>query len=74
MERIQIPANAETIVSTSSKGDQSKWLVDLYKGDPFINRTFLLKALAKAPYDLGRAKDIVLSQLDDALLQRLIMD
>jgi hypothetical protein len=27
MERIQIPPNAETIVSTSSKGDQSKWLV-----------------------------------------------
>ncbi len=27
MEWIKIPPNAETIVSTSSKGDQSKWLV-----------------------------------------------
>lgn len=27
MERVQIPQDAETIVSTSSKGDQSKWLV-----------------------------------------------
>jgi hypothetical protein len=27
MERIQIPQDAEAIVSTSSKGDQSKWLV-----------------------------------------------
>lgn len=28
MERIQIPENAQTIISTSSKGDQTKWLVD----------------------------------------------
>jgi hypothetical protein len=27
MERVQIPQDAETILSTSSKGDQSKWLV-----------------------------------------------
>ena len=32
MERVQIPQDAETIVSTSSKGDQSKWLV----GDKWI--------------------------------------
>ena len=32
MERIIIPQDAETIVSTSSKGDQSKWLV----GDRWI--------------------------------------
>ena len=27
MERVHIPADAISIVSTSSKGDQSKWLV-----------------------------------------------
>ena len=32
MKRIQIPQDAEAIVSTSSKGDQSKWLV----GDKWI--------------------------------------
>ena len=32
MERVQIPQDADTIVSTSSKGDQSKWLV----GDKWI--------------------------------------
>ena len=27
MERVRIPQDAETILSASSKGDQSKWLV-----------------------------------------------
>jgi hypothetical protein len=27
MEKIHIPASAVSIVSTSSKGDQSKWLI-----------------------------------------------
>ena len=46
----------------------------LYQGDPFINRALLLETLSKVPYDLGRAKDVVLSQLGDVHLQRLIID
>ncbi|KIY22451.1 hypothetical protein [Mesobacillus subterraneus] len=46
----------------------------LYKGEPFIIRELLLAKLDEAPYDLGRAKDVVLSQLDDSQLQRLIID
>lgn len=46
----------------------------LYQGEPFINRALLLKKLGEAPYDLGRAKDVVLSQLRDVQLQRLIID
>lgn len=46
----------------------------LYQGDPFINRAQLLESLSKVPYDLGRARDVVLSQLGDDQLQRLIID
>lgn len=46
----------------------------LYKGAPFINRLVLLNKLEEAPYDLGRAKDVVLSQLLEVQLQRLIID
>jgi hypothetical protein len=46
----------------------------LYKGEPFIIRELLLAKLDEAPYDLGRAKDVVVSQLDDSQLQRLIID
>ena len=46
----------------------------LYQGEPFINRALLLENLGKVAYDLGRAKDVVLSQLDDVQLQRLIIE
>jgi hypothetical protein len=46
----------------------------LYQGEPFINRSLLLEKLDEVPYDLGRAKDVVLSQLRDFQLQRLIID
>jgi hypothetical protein len=46
----------------------------LYQGEPFIKRSLLLEKLDKAPYDLGRAKDVVLSQLRGSQLQRLIID
>lgn len=46
----------------------------LYQGEPFINRALLLETLSKVPYDLGRAKDVVLSQLGDVHLQRIIID
>lgn len=48
--------------------------LSLYQGEPFILREKLLAKLDEAPYDLGRAKDVVLFQLDDSLLQRLIID
>ncbi|WP_246589748.1 hypothetical protein [Desertibacillus haloalkaliphilus] len=48
--------------------------LDLYQGEPFIKRSALLKDLEDVPYDLGRAKDVVLSQLRDVHLQRLIID
>ncbi len=46
----------------------------LYQGDPFINRSLLLEKLNDAPYELGRAKEVVLSQLQNIQLQRLIID
>jgi hypothetical protein len=46
----------------------------LYKGEPFIQRALLLKKLDKIPYDVGRAKDVALSQLQDIRLQKLIID
>ncbi len=46
----------------------------LYQGDPFINRTLLLEKLSKVPYDVGRARDVVLSQLRDVQLQKLFFD
>lgn len=46
----------------------------VYQGDPFINRSLLLENLNNAPYALGRAKEVVLLQLSDNQLQRLIID
>lgn len=46
----------------------------LYKGDPFIKRSLLLERLQESPYDLSRAKDITLFQLNDDQLQRIIID
>ncbi|HZG71079.1 MAG TPA: hypothetical protein VEY51_06005 [Chondromyces sp.] len=46
----------------------------LYQGEPFIHRALLLEKLENAPYDLSRAKEVVLSQLRDSSLQRLIID
>ena len=46
----------------------------LYRGEPFIRRSLLLEKLNEAPYELSRAKEVVLSQLRDMQLQRLIID
>jgi hypothetical protein len=46
----------------------------LYKGEPFIHREMLLKKLDESPYNLGRAKEVVLAQLEDPSLQRLLID
>jgi hypothetical protein len=46
----------------------------LYQGEPFIQRSLLLKKLDEDPYGLGRAKDVVLSQLRNFQLQRLFID
>lgn len=48
--------------------------LDLYQGEPIIKRELLLKKLEEAPYDLCRAKDVVLFQLMEGALQRLIID
>jgi len=48
--------------------------LDLYRGEPFIKRSLLLEKLDEAPYDLGRAKDVVLLQLHNLQLQRLIIN
>jgi hypothetical protein len=46
----------------------------LYQRDPFINRALLLEKLNDAPYELGRAKEVVLSQLQNIQLRRLVID
>ena len=46
----------------------------LYQGEPFIKRSVLLEKLEQSPYDLGRAKEVVVSQLRESSLQRLIID
>lgn len=46
----------------------------LYRGEPFIRQSLLLEKLNETPYELGRAKEVVLSQLRDMQLQRLIID
>ncbi|OLS38297.1 hypothetical protein BTR22_07375 [Alkalihalophilus pseudofirmus] len=47
--------------------------LSLYKGEPFIHQHLLLKQLDESPYNLGRAKDVILSQLKDSRLQQLII-
>lgn len=46
----------------------------LYQGDPFIKRTELLERLERSPFDLGRAREVILFQLQESSLQRLIID
>ncbi len=46
----------------------------LYQGDPFIKRENLIEKLEYAPYNLGRAKDVILFQLQESSLQHLIID
>lgn len=48
--------------------------LSLYHGEPFIKRSLLLEKLDVSPYELGRAKDVVISQLQIPSLQRLIID
>ncbi|ADC52352.1 hypothetical protein BpOF4_21784 (plasmid) [Alkalihalophilus pseudofirmus OF4] len=45
----------------------------LFKG-PFIQSDLLLTKLEESPYDIGRTKDVVLSQLKDVRLQQLIIN
>ena len=89
MERVHIPADAISIVSTSSKGDQSKWLVKekwikqnntsfkkqlaLYEGPPFIDEEKLRELLEFTPYDLGRAYDVLQMQLNDPAFEKLLI-
>jgi hypothetical protein len=46
----------------------------LYQGEPFIYRSLLLEKLDNASYNLGRARDVVHSQLKDVQLQKIIID
>ena len=46
----------------------------LYKGEPFINKAVLLANLENAEYELGRAKDVILSQLNDREYQHLFIE
>ncbi|WP_096203193.1 hypothetical protein [Bacillus sp. FJAT-45350] len=46
----------------------------LYIGDPFIYREALIEKLTETPFNLGRAKEVVLSQLKDVHLQKIIID
>jgi hypothetical protein len=46
----------------------------LYQGDPFIKRKDLIERLYHSPFDLGRAKDVILFQLQESSVQHLIID
>ncbi|MFJ7953025.1 HipA domain-containing protein [Lysinibacillus sp. NPDC096418] len=46
----------------------------LYEGPPFIDREKLVKAIEHSPYDFGRAKDVLLSQLRDSALKHLFIE
>lgn len=46
----------------------------LYEGPPFIDKEKLVAALEQSPYDLGRAKDVLLSQLRDRALRHLFIE
>jgi len=46
----------------------------LYKGTAFIDKTKLLKVLGESPFDFGRAKQVLLSQLNDPSLAHLFFE
>ena len=46
----------------------------LYEGPPFISKEKLLTAIEQSPYDFGRAKDVLLSQLRDPAYQHLFIE
>lgn len=46
----------------------------LYKGPPFIDKDKLMAAIEQSPYDFGRSKDVLLSQLRDPTLKHLFME
>ena len=46
----------------------------LYEGPPFINKGKLIAAIEQSPYDFGRARDVLLSQLRDPALKHLFIE
>jgi len=46
----------------------------LYKGKPFIRKVELIRQLEASPIDLGRAKDVLYSQLRDPRFQHLFIE
>ena len=46
----------------------------LYAGPPFIDKEKLIKAIEQSPYDFGRAKDVLFSQLRDPALKHLFIE
>ena len=46
----------------------------LYTGPAFINKTKLLKTLDTSSFDFGRAKQVLLSQLNDPSLAHLFFE
>ncbi|MBE1555560.1 hypothetical protein [Sporosarcina limicola] len=46
----------------------------LYKGKPFINKDLLLQNIDNANFEMGRAKDVLLSQLRDPQFNHLIIE
>ena len=48
--------------------------LELYNGKPFVDRKKFLNKLDASPYKLGRAKDVILSQLEDSSTQHLFFN
>ncbi|MBK3496511.1 hypothetical protein JFL43_16935 [Viridibacillus sp. YIM B01967] len=48
--------------------------LSLYEGPPFIDKEKLVAAIEQSPYDFGRAKDVLLSQLRDPAWKHLFIE
>lgn len=46
----------------------------LYEGSPFIDKDKLVATIEQSPYDFGRAKDVLLSQLRNPVLKHLFIE
>lgn len=46
----------------------------LYEGPPFIDKEKLVATIEQSPYDFGRAKDVLLSQMRDPVLKHLFIE
>ena len=46
----------------------------LYDGEPFLKRSLLLEKLDQLPYDIGRAREVVFSKIQDMKFQKLFID